>query len=368
MNILDLQLPTKSSDYQIVIGNDLISDINNFLPVIKGQQVFIVSNETVAPLYLNQLRSTLNQFELHTYILKDGEKYKSFDSLQDILNQMLNVGLRRNATLIALGGGVVGDIGGFAAAIYQRGINFIQVPTTVLSQVDSSVGGKTAVNHPSGKNMLGAFHQPVRVVTDLNTLNTLPEREFKAGIGEIIKAAIIADSEFFGWLEVNYKTILDYDKSALIEMIEASCAIKARIVSLDEKEQGVRAWLNLGHSFGHAIERTLGYGVLLHGEAVAIGMAMAADYAVQNQLLAESEAQRIKALIKHFGLPINLPLQTKVIKAKEIVGAMALDKKNVDADLTLILPKAIGEVTIRHNIKSQDIERFLVQYLDLRNK
>jgi 3-dehydroquinate synthase len=364
LNILDLQLATKSSDYQILIGKDLLSDSNNFSSVIKGQQVFIVSNETVAPLYLKVLKNSLSQYETHSYILKDGEKYKSLSSLEDILDSMLKVGLRRNATLIALGGGVVGDISGFAAAIYQRGISFIQVPTTLLSQVDSSVGGKTAVNHPSGKNMLGAFHQPVRVVTDLNTLKTLPQRELLAGVAEIIKAAVIADRDFFEWLELNTESILAQESDTLATMIQRACAIKAKIVSLDEKEQGVRAWLNLGHTFGHAIERALGFGKLLHGEAVAIGMVMAAKYSVKLGLLSLSESVAIKQLIHGFGLPTNIDTQVDDVSASELVSAMALDKKNVDTDLTLILPKAIGKVTIEHNIKTQDVEQFIEQFLE----
>ncbi|GAA0205195.1 3-dehydroquinate synthase [Kangiella japonica] len=366
MNILDLQLPNKSSDYQILIGNGLLLDVNNFLPVIKGQQVFIVSNETVAPIYLEHLKKTLSQFEIHSYILKDGEKYKSLSSLEDILDSMLNSGLRRNATLIALGGGVVGDIGGFAAAIYQRGINFIQVPTTVLSQVDSSVGGKTAVNHPLGKNMIGAFHQPVRVITDLYTLKTLSNREFLAGIAEIIKAAIIADRQLFYWLENNSESILAQEIETLSTMIHASCSIKAKIVCLDEKEQGVRAWLNLGHTFGHAIERVLGFGELLHGEAVAIGIVMATEYSVRLGLLSSSESEAVRRLIQRFGLPTTLDSMNFRVSASDLVSAMALDKKNVDADLTLILPKAIGKVTIRNNIKTQDVEQFIEQFLEFK--
>lgn len=364
MNTLDLTLESTSSDYQICIGKNLLSQKELFLPIIKGQQVFIVSNETVAPLYLDTLQNTLKDFELHQFTVADGEEFKSLDNYHRILDAMLNAGLRRNAVLIALGGGVVGDMAGFAAATYQRGIDFIQIPTTVLSQVDSSVGGKTAVNHPKGKNMIGAFHQPSRVITDINTLKTLPTREFKAGIAEIIKAAILYDAEFFSWLEENCVEILNSDESSLIQMIEWSCQIKAKVVSLDEKEQGVRAWLNLGHTFGHAIERCLGYGVLLHGEAVAIGIAMAAHYASNDGRLGQEQAKRITALITRFGLPVNLDQQQFSVKASELIEAMALDKKNIDADLTLILPKSIGKVTIEHSIKARDVEIFLEQYLN----
>lgn len=364
MKTLDLKLPEKSTDYQIVIGNNLLSDKDHFLPVIQGQQVFIVSNETVAPLYLSKLKNSLKGYSVHHFLLEDGERHKSFDNYQRILNAMLETGLRRNATLIALGGGVVGDMAGFAAATYQRGIRFIQVPTTLLSQVDSSVGGKTAVNHPLGKNMIGAFHQPCRVITDVTTLETLPEREFKAGIAEIIKAAILYDAGFFKWLEDNVQSILAHDADSLIGMIERACSIKAEVVSLDEKEQGVRAWLNFGHTFGHAIERCLGYGTLLHGEAVAVGMVMAAEYACEKQMLSVQSAEKIRRLISAYGLPVTLDLYVKQLTATGLVDAMALDKKNVDADLTLILPNAIGEVTIEHSVKPQDVEDYLKRNLE----
>ena len=363
MRTLDLKLQSKNSDYQIVIGKGLLCDKEHFTSVIKGQQVFIVSNDTVAPLYLDTLKNTLQDYQLHQYILKDGEQYKSFDNYHKILDSMLTAGLRRNATLVALGGGVVGDMAGFAAATYQRGIPFIQVPTTVLSQVDSSVGGKTAVNHPKGKNLIGAFHQPSCVITDVDTLKTLPRREFKAGLAEIIKAAIIHDARFFKWLEDNLSLILAGNEPVLMDMIEQSCKIKAAIVSMDEKELGVRAWLNLGHTFGHAIERAFGFGVLLHGEAVAIGMAMAADLSSDIGLLDNDSSLKIQGLIKKFGLPMELPMTEKSIDATQLVEAMSLDKKNVDADLTLVLPKSIGEVTIKHSIKKQDVEQFLKRYL-----
>lgn len=362
MNTIDLKLKTKSKNYQILIGKGLLNNKQAFAQVIKGQQVFIVSNETIAPIYLDTLKNTLSFYDLCEFILEDGEKYKTFANYELILEKMLDIGLRRNATLVALGGGVVGDMAGFAAACYQRGIDFIQVPTTVLSQVDSSVGGKTAVNHPKGKNMIGAFHQPVRVVTDIDTLSTLPSREVRAGIAEIIKVAIILDLDFFEWLELSSKDILNGDETKLAKMIERSCRIKADIVSQDEKEQGVRAWLNLGHTFGHAIERCLGYGELLHGEAVAIGMVMAADFAAEQGMLPIKHAKQIHHLISDFELPTTLINYKNQVTASTLVQAMLMDKKNIDADLTLVLPKAIGEVTIKHSIKSQDIKKFLGRY------
>ena len=364
MKSLDLKLSSKSSNYQILIGKNLLADKEHLSSVINGKQVFIVSNDTVAPLYLSELKSSLEAFECHVFLLDDGEQHKSFENYHNILNAMLEAGLRRNATLIALGGGVVGDMAGFAAATYQRGIPFIQIPTTLLSQVDSSVGGKTAVNHPLGKNMIGAFHQPCRVITDIKTLETLPDREFKAGLAEIVKAALLYDAGFFEWLEEHASQILSHHESILIAMIERSCAIKAEIVELDEKEQGVRAWLNLGHTFGHAIERCLGYGELLHGEAVAIGMVMAAEFAELAGLLPKQSVNRIKSLITRLELPSTVEGYEKRLTHKDLVAAMALDKKNVDADLTLILPKSIGEVTIKHSVKSQDVEQYLKRNLE----
>ncbi|RDX36029.1 3-dehydroquinate synthase [Kangiella sp. HD9-110m-PIT-SAG07] len=364
MKSLDLILKSKSSDYQILIGKGLLADKQHFSSVITGQQVYIVSNETVAPLYLSTLMKSLEDYDCHVFLLEDGEQHKSFENYHHILNEMLDAGLRRNATLIALGGGVVGDMAGFAAATYQRGIRFIQVPTTLLSQVDSSVGGKTAVNHPLGKNMIGAFHQPCRVITDINTLETLPAREFAAGMAEIIKVAILYDETYFQWLEDNSEPILSHDEDTLSVMIERACEIKAEVVSMDEKEQGVRAWLNLGHTFGHAIERCLGYGELLHGEAVAIGMVMAAEYAQFNDNFDGESVARITHLIHSFGLPTSLKQYREQLTAGKLVSAMALDKKNVDVDLTLILPKSVGEVTIKHSVKPQDVERYLKHHLE----
>ncbi|WP_407929714.1 3-dehydroquinate synthase [Kangiella shandongensis] len=361
--MLDLSFVPKKSSYQILIGKGLLTDSKVLSEVIKGQQVFIVTNETVAPLYLNVLKVALETFQVYNYILEDGEEFKSFANYQRILESMLDSGLRRNATLIALGGGVVGDMAGFAAATYQRGIDFIQIPTTVLSQVDSSVGGKTAVNHPQGKNMIGAFHQPSRVITDIQTLETLPVREFKAGVAEIIKAAVLYDASFFQWLESNVEAILKHDEDALSYMIQRSCEIKADVVSQDEREQGIRAWLNLGHTFGHAIERCLGYGKILHGEAVAIGMVLAAEFAESSKLLTSEESERIRLLISQFGLPVSLRDFNQVLTSSKLVNSMMMDKKNVDEDLTLILPKSIGKVTINHSVASQKVEQFLRQYV-----
>ncbi|MFG1489584.1 3-dehydroquinate synthase, partial [Oceanospirillum sp. HFRX-1_2] len=276
MQTLNVDLGDRS--YPIHIGSGLISDLSLIAPHIRGRQVMIVSNTTVAPLYLEQLKTTLaDQYQVAEVILPDGEAYKTLDSVNLIFDALLNNRFNRTCTLIALGGGVIGDMTGFAAASYQRGVNFIQIPTTLLSQVDSSVGGKTGVNHPLGKNMIGAFWQPQLVLADTDTLQTLPERELAAGIAEVIKYGLIRDPEFFNWLESNVEPLKTKSTTALTEAIFRSCQNKADVVAQDELEGGIRATLNLGHTFGHAIETEQGYGQWLHGEAVATGMLMAAD-------------------------------------------------------------------------------------------
>ena len=275
--VCTLQVDLGDRAYPIYIGSDLISNPEFFAKHIKGSRVMVVSNTTVAPLYLDQLKKALEDFNVSEVILPDGEEFKTLDVLNQIYTALLENRFDRTCTLIALGGGVVGDMAGYAAASYQRGVNFIQVPTTLLSQVDSSVGGKTGVNHPLGKNMIGAFHQPQAVIADTLTLNTLPDRELSAGMAEVIKYGLINDAEFFEWLEEHMEALMSRDLVLLAEAIRRSCADKAQIVAADEKEAGQRALLNLGHTFGHAIETGMGYGKWLHGEAVGAGMAMAAD-------------------------------------------------------------------------------------------
>ncbi len=357
MKKIDLSFTTEQSHYQILIGKDLFRE-EIFAKSLKGNTVFIVSNETVAPLYLDTLKQALSRYKVHTWLLPDGEQYKTLDSWQSILNEMIRVGLRRNDTVIALGGGVIGDISGFAAATLNRGMSVIQVPTTLLSQVDSSVGGKTAVNHLLGKNLIGAFHQPSLVVSDVSTLSSLPKREYLAGISEIIKASIISDRDFFEWLSDNVQSILEQNETAITTMIERACNLKAQIVALDAKEQGVRAWLNLGHTFGHAIETCAGYGQLLHGEAVAIGMRLAADYSYEQQLLGANERDKIIALIERFGLPTKVPGD---LNSSQLANAMRLDKKNVSEMLTLILPEKVGQVMIKKDVAINEIEQFLTK-------
>ena len=294
--------------YPIIIGPGTLRESASFTPYIRSRQVLIVTNETVAPLYLEILTDTLGEhYHLESVILPDGEEYKNLEILNRIFDKLLAERFDRGCTLLALGGGVVGDMTGFAAATYQRGVDFVQVPTTLLSQVDSSVGGKTGVNHALGKNMIGAFHQPRCVVADTETLNTLPDRELSAGLAEVIKYGMINDPEFFTWLEAEMDALMARDPEALAHAIERSCRDKAEVVAADEKESGQRALLNLGHTFGHAIENGMGYGEWLHGEAVGAGMCMAARFSVDLGLIPEADAQRACDLIRRAGLPVDPP-------------------------------------------------------------
>jgi len=341
MNILRVELDDRS--YPIYIGVGLLGRAELLRPHIAGRQVMIVSNETVAPLYLDKVRAGLNGFQCDTVILPDGEEYKTLTTLNTVFDALLTQRHSRNTTLIALGGGVVGDITGFAAASYQRGVNFIQIPTTLLAQVDSSVGGKTGVNHPLGKNMIGAFHQPRCVIADTDTLHTLPERELGAGIAEIIKYGLIRDLEFFNWLELNIEALRARRPDALTYAIERSCRNKAEVVAADERESGERALLNLGHTFGHAIETALGYGVWLHGEAVAAGMYMAADLSCRLGWLNRADLERVERLIERAGLQLRAP---GGIGTERFLELMAVDKKVMDGKVRLVLLKGIGRAIV----------------------
>jgi len=303
----------------------------------------VVSNETVAPLYLDRLLPGLRGFQVEQVILPDGEKYKNLQILDQVYTALLENRFDRSCTLLALGGGVVGDMTGFAAATYQRGVNFIQVPTTLLSQVDSSVGGKTGVNHPLGKNMIGAFHQPQVVLADTATLDTLPDRELSAGMAEVIKYGLINDSEFLVWLEAHIDGLMQRDKGLLAQAIERSCADKAAIVAADEKETGQRALLNLGHTFGHAIETGMGYGEWLHGEAVGAGMAMAAEMSLQLGWIGAAERQRIESILHKAGLPTAPP---EGMTSQQFMDLMSVDKKVLRGHLRLVLLKGIGGAII----------------------
>ena len=341
MKTLNLELGTRS--YPIHIGSGLLQRPELLHPHLHGQRLFVVSNETVAPLHGEALRALLAGHPVTWMDLPDGEQFKTLATVESILTRMLEARLDRGSTLIAFGGGVVGDIAGFAAAIYQRGIDFIQVPTTLLSQVDSSVGGKTGVNHPLGKNMIGAFHQPRAVIIDTDTLRTLPRRELRAGAAEIIKYGLIQDAGLFAWLERHIEELLDLQPEILIEAIYRSCACKAEVVAADERESGQRALLNLGHTFGHAIEAGMGYGHWLHGEAVGTGMAMAARMSEQMGWLSRTERERAEALIARAGLQLSPPPEVGAERFQEL---MAIDKKVMDGRLRLVLLKAIGTAVV----------------------
>ncbi|MDH1276709.1 3-dehydroquinate synthase [Acinetobacter johnsonii] len=336
--------------YPIFIGSDL--DPKALLePYIHGRQVMIVSNEMIAPLYLARYVAAIEALgkTVATCILPDGEKYKNIEHLNLIFDALLASGFNRDCTVLALGGGVIGDMAGFASACFQRGVYFIQVPTTLLSQVDSSVGGKTGINHPLGKNMIGAFQQPQVVLADMSQLKTLPARELSAGLAEVIKYALLGDADFLAWLEQHMDALVQGDEAALAEAVYRSCAHKARIVANDEKEQGERALLNLGHTFGHAIESYLGYGEWLHGEAVATGMVMAADLSQRMGWISAEDLARTKNIIQRANLPIVCPQ----IPLDDFLAYMAHDKKVLNGQLRLVLMQAVGQAIIT---KTFDVE------------
>ncbi|HCB13358.1 MAG TPA: 3-dehydroquinate synthase [Gammaproteobacteria bacterium] len=329
--------------YPIHIGPGLLTQRELLRPHIPGRQALVVSNTTVAPLYLEPVCAALDGLRHEAVILPDGEQYKTLDMLNEIFTALLNHRFDRNCTVIALGGGVIGDMAGFAAACYQRGVHFIQIPTTLLAQVDSSVGGKTAVNHPLGKNMIGAFYQPLCVLADTDTLATLPDRELSAGLAEVIKYGLIRDVPFLVWLETNLEALMARDAAALSEAIERSCRNKAEIVAADERETGERALLNLGHTFGHAIETGVGYGEWLHGEAVAAGMIMAADLSARIGWLDQAQVDRVRQLLARARLPLRPPL---ALTPDDFLRLMAVDKKVKDGRLRLILLRDLGQAVI----------------------
>jgi len=340
--------------YPIYIGSGLIAHTELYARHISGQQILVVSNETVAATYLSALQSSLaSSHTLDICLLPDGEQYKTLETYAQVIDVLMSKRHNRTTTLLALGGGVVGDITGFAAATYQRGVGFIQVPTTLLAQVDSSVGGKTGVNHPGGKNMLGAFYQPQCVVIDTDVLNSLPEREFSAGLAEVIKYGLIRDGEFFSWLASNMSALRAKEPDVLVDAIKKSCEIKALVVAQDEREKGIRAILNFGHTFGHAIEKLGNYQRYLHGEAVAIGMVMAADLSQRSGLLPAEDVTRLTALLLAAGLPVSVDQD---LDTQDMLSAMGMDKKVIDGVLRLILIDAIGSARI-----SEDVEPILLE-------
>ncbi len=352
MHTLHVDLGERS--YPIYIGRDLLADGALLAQHVRGSQVVIVSNDTVAPLYLDRVRSALGERGLVTEIvLPDGERYKTLETLAGIFDRVLADRHNRTTTFVAVGGGVVGDITGFAAACYQRGVDFIQVPTTLLAQVDSSVGGKTAVNHPLGKNMIGAFHQPRAVLVDTNTLHTLPARELSAGLAEVVKYGLICDEPFYRWLQEQMPRLLAREEAALAEAIERSCTNKARVVAADEREGGLRAILNLGHTFGHAIETAQGYGEWLHGEAVAAGMVMAAELSARRGWIPPEEVADLRRLLADVHLPVAPPGDMTAALCLDLMGR---DKKVVDGRLRLVLLAAIGEACIVDDAGTGEIE------------
>ncbi|RMA82250.1 3-dehydroquinate synthase [Umboniibacter marinipuniceus] len=351
MKTLNVDLDERS--YPIYIGSDLLSQRVLFDAHIRAKQVCIVTNETLADSYAKQVAATLSDYQLTTVVLPDGEAFKTLDTLQRIFDQLLEQRHNRTTTLIAIGGGVVGDMTGFAAACYQRGVDFIQVPTTLLSQVDSSVGGKTGVNHPAGKNMIGAFYQPQAVAIDLTVLTTLPARELSAGLAEVIKYGLIWDHEFFEWLEENMEALRQCNLTLMEYAIQQSCAIKAQVVAADEREGGLRAILNLGHTFGHAIETHQGYGAWLHGEAVGTGMVVAAELSAVRGYISSTFVARIRKLMAAAGLPIHIP---SAMTNEEFLQLMAVDKKVLDGRLRLILNVDHGKSAIFDDITEESVK------------
>lgn len=345
--------------YPIFIGSNL-NPQELLEPYIHGKQVMIVSNDTVAPLYLDRYKAALENLgkTVATCILPDGEKYKNIEHLNLIFDALLEAGFNRDCTVLALGGGVIGDMAGFASACFQRGVYFIQVPTTLLSQVDSSVGGKTGINHPLGKNMIGAFQQPQVVLADMSQLSTLPDRELSAGLAEVIKYALLGDEDFLVWLEANMEGLIARDEQLLAEAVYRSCAHKARIVANDEKEQGERALLNLGHTFGHAIESYLGYGEWLHGEAVATGMVMAADLSHRMGWISLEDLERTKKIISRAQLPIVCPK----IPLDDFLAYMAHDKKVLNGQLRLVLLQQLGKAVITRDFNVELMQQAILAH------
>jgi len=344
MKTLHVDLASRS--YPIYIGTDLLEQKALFEPHLKSSTtVFIVSNTTVAPLYAKTLTNTLSQLGKTVRLLElpDGESFKDWQHLQLIFDELLAHGADRQSMIVALGGGVVGDMAGFGAASFMRGIRFIQVPTTLLAQVDSSVGGKTGINHPLGKNMIGAFHQPVAVIADLNTLRTLPARELSAGLAEVIKHGAIADADFLDWIEANTSALLTCDTDAMAHAVLRSCEIKSAVVSADEREGGIRATLNFGHTFGHAIESGLGYGEWLHGEAVGCGMVMAADLSARLGHISQVDAERLKRIIASMNLPVAPPK----LGTARFMELMQVDKKTEAGQIRYITLGSIGSARIQ---------------------
>jgi 3-dehydroquinate synthase len=356
MRQLRVELGERS--YPIFVGENLFQAVD-LQGLIKGKQVMIVTNETIAPLYLDELKQQLPDLQVDEVILPDGESFKTLEHLNSIFDALLRMKHNRTTTLIALGGGVVGDMTGFAAASYQRGVDFIQIPTTLLSQVDSSVGGKTGVNHPLGKNMIGAFYQPKAVLADTKILRSLPPRELAAGLAEVIKYGLIYDEAFLTWIEANIEQLNNLEPKALAEAIYRSCEIKAEVVAQDEREGGIRAILNLGHTFGHAIETDQGYGTWLHGEAVGAGMQMAADLSHRLGWLSDADLARTQAILKAAHLPTEPPSS---MEPQRFLELMSVDKKVLDGRIRLVLLEQLGKAVVTDSFDSALLQQTLEQH------
>ncbi|GAP65138.1 3-dehydroquinate synthase [Mizugakiibacter sediminis] len=356
MSVRELEVALGARRYPIWIGPGLLGDAARWRARMRGRHALVVTNATVAPLYLERVRAGLAGLAHDALVLPDGESFKTLDSCARVFDALAALGATRDACVLALGGGVIGDLAGFAAACWMRGIDFVQMPTTLLAMVDSSVGGKTAVNLPAGKNLVGAFHQPRAVVADTDTLATLPAREYRAGLAEVAKIGALGDAAFFAWLEAHADALAGRASDALIEAIAHACARKAGVVARDETEQGERALLNFGHTFGHALEAELGYGTLLHGEAVAIGMLLAARLSARLGLAGTADAERLRALLTRLGLPVDAPPGAG---ADALLARMALDKKNEAGRLRLILWRGIGRAEIAAGVDAGAVRAVL---------
>jgi 3-dehydroquinate synthase len=355
-----LQVDVGHSRYPIAIGSGLLSDQELLQALIPAGDLMIVTNTTVAELYLPGLVANLGARHIAECILPDGEQYKTLETVGRVLDALVAARLNRDAIVLALGGGVIGDIAGFAASCYQRGVRYVQIPTTLLAQVDSSVGGKTGVNHPGGKNLIGAFHQPVAVIADSGSLATLPDRELAAGLAEIIKYGCIWDAGFFGWLEQNLAALKARDPATLSHAIGRSCEIKAAVVAKDEREQNLRAVLNFGHTFGHALEAATDYREFLHGEAVAVGMLMAADLSRRMGLIDAGVQERLRAILKHAGLPTTSPR----IGAARALELMHMDKKVLAGTVRLVLLERLGTALFTGKYSAAALEATLREFCD----
>jgi len=356
MESLSVALGERS--YPIHIGAGLLEAGALYAPHLAGGSAAIVTNEVVAPLYLARVKKTLETAgaRVAQIVVEDGEQAKRWQTLERVFDALLAARCGRDTLIVALGGGVVGDLAGFAAAVYQRGVALLQIPTTLLAQVDSSVGGKTAINHARGKNMIGAFHQPRAVISDVATLDTLPERELRAGLAEVIKHGVALDAEFTQWLERNIEKLLARERASVIHAVRRCCELKARVVAADERESGERALLNFGHTFGHAIETGTGYGAWLHGEAIAAGMVMAAELSARAGLLSRPDAIRVKKLIGRAGLPVNGP----ALAPEQLLALMSVDKKAAKGQARFVLLEAIGKAALRGGVDERQVREAIV--------